>query len=89
MTTFLQSLLLKLVQLPKDQFQDQVIVLPSRRACVFLKNEIIQHFKNETLLLPQIISIDEFIGQLSGLELLDSTEAVSYTHLTLPTTSRV
>ncbi len=76
MTTFLQSLLLKLVQLPKDQFQDQVIVLPSRRACVFLKNEIIQHFKNETLLLPQIISIDEFIGQLSGLELLDSTEAL-------------
>ncbi len=76
MKTFLDSLLAKLVAYSDAELSRTVVVLPSRRAVVFLKNALAKHFYDRVVLLPQIISIDSFITDLSKVALLGNTEAL-------------
>lgn len=48
-------------------------ILPSKRAGVFLKQEIAQHI-NKTIFLPEILSIEEFVEELSQLYKISNTE---------------
>lgn len=52
-----------------------VFVLPSRRAGVFLKKELSQYY-NTTIFLPQIISVEELIESISGLQTLSNIETL-------------
>jgi len=55
-------------------------ILPSKRACGFLLNYIKQSTQNTTFA-PKIISIEDFIEELSGLQIIDNTDLLfkSYT----------
>lgn len=48
-------------------------VLPSQRACVFLKDELMQAIPAATFF-PKIMSIETFIQEVSNLELIDNTQ---------------
>ena len=57
----------------KDDYSNLVIVLPSQRAGVFLKKKLAEFYKGKTLLLPEIVSIESFIQQLSGIQKIENT----------------
>ena len=50
-------------------------VLPSKRAGIFLKN-ILKSKLTKTTILPKIISIEEFIQELSRINSIDNTTTV-------------
>lgn len=85
MTTFIFDVLKDLkgseVNLSKLTF-----VLPSKRAGLFLKHQLYK-VANETIFSPHIISIEEFVEQLSLIKPIENTELLfqfynSYTELT-------
>ncbi len=53
--------------------QNLICVLPSKRACVFLKEEILRKVPTTTFL-PKIISIENYIQEIGDLNLIDSTQ---------------
>jgi len=50
-----------------------VFVLPSQRACVFLKKELVEH-TTSSFMLPKIISIENYIQELADINLIDTTQ---------------
>ncbi|MBR9832804.1 hypothetical protein GYB57_11710 [bacterium] len=55
----------------KDQVADSVIILPNRRAALFLKKHFGQLIENP-IWSPQIISAEEFLEELSDVNVLDN-----------------
>lgn len=72
MTTFIYDVL-KDLKHTQTNFSNLTFVLPSKRAGVFLKNQLIQ-ITDKTIFSPIIISIEEFVEQLSGLKKVTNTE---------------
>ena len=54
-------------------FEDTVFVLPSKRAGTFFRNGIAKSTK-KTIFSPEIYSIEEFVGTISGLSTATSTQ---------------
>ena len=50
-----------------------VFVLPSQRACVFLKKELVES-ATSSFILPKIISIEHYIQELADINLIDTTQ---------------
>ena len=57
----------------ESNLSSYIFILPSKRAGNFLKHEI-SNIVSTTLFVPQILSIEEFIEELSGLTLVSNTE---------------
>ncbi|WP_378179926.1 PD-(D/E)XK nuclease family protein [Aquimarina sp. SS2-1] len=53
-----------------------IFILPSKRAGLFLKRELLHKYKNQTILAPVILSIEEFITELSGLRQIDPVQTL-------------
>ncbi len=73
--TFLSKLTDELISIYPDNLSDIAIVLPSKRARVFL----IEHIQSKLLkpiFTPNILSIEEFIQDISGLRTIDSMETL-------------
>jgi len=71
MQTFLSNVIDDILS-KKNNISDYTFILPSKRAGVFLKNEIKKKSKT-AIIFPKIISIEDFIGELSLLNLIDNT----------------
>ena len=71
MMPFLQHIAQELLKLPQDRLQQTVVVLPSRRASVFLKHYMSQELE-QPIWLPKLISIEDFIAEQSGLQVADN-----------------
>ncbi|WP_298340988.1 PD-(D/E)XK nuclease family protein [uncultured Algibacter sp.] len=85
MTTFIHDVLRDL-QHNKNNLSQLTFVLPSKRAGIFLKNVLLS-IVDETIFSPIILSIEEFVEELSQLKPISSTELLfefysTYTHLT-------
>ncbi len=74
-TTFLSKLTDELINQFPDNLSDITIVLPSKRARVFLI-ENIQSKLSKPIFTPNIVSIEEFIQEISGLRTIDSMEVL-------------
>ncbi|QRM88621.1 PD-(D/E)XK nuclease family protein [Lacinutrix sp. WUR7] len=72
MTTFILDVLKDLQNRNKD-LSTLIFILPSKRAGIFLKHQIAQ-IVNHTILSPKIISIEEFVEDLSQLKKTSNTE---------------
>ena len=53
-----------------DQLSDTVIILPNKRAKVFLL-EAIKNQLSQTVLAPEIISIEDFVQHIAGIRSVD------------------
>ncbi|MFY7670479.1 PD-(D/E)XK nuclease family protein [Tenacibaculum sp. MEBiC06402] len=75
MQTFIQETIQDILKTTKS-FENVTFILPSNRAGVFVK----QALKEEhiTGFLPEIINIEEFIQQVSGIRKLDSIQLLFY-----------
>jgi len=69
--SFLHQLAQELLNNNADGLSDLVIVLPNKRAKVFLL-EALQKQITQTALAPEIISIEEFIQEIAGVRSIDS-----------------
>lgn len=85
MTTFIYDVLKDLLN-NNENLSKLTFILPSKRAGLFLKHQL-SKVTNTTIFSPQIISIEEFIEDLSKLKTISNTELLfefynAYTELT-------
>ena len=71
MIAFLEKIADRLLQKYPDNMEKIAVVLPSKRAVIFLKNYLSKKI-NRPIFLPDFFSIEEFIQKLSGLQVLDN-----------------
>ena len=71
--TFLDKLSEKIVSSYPDKLQDIVIILPNKRAKVFLL-EALKRQLSKTVFAPQIISIEDFVQDVAGIRSIDAIE---------------
>ena len=69
MTPFLEYIAQQI--LVKGNTEKLTIVLPSKRSIVFLKHYLSKHI-SQPIWLPNIYSIEDFITELSGLQIIDN-----------------
>lgn len=72
MKSFLSQVVSEIIT-KHSNFQNLNFVLPSRRACVFLKEEFLNQLSKSTFL-PQIFSIEDYIQELADINLIDNTQ---------------
>ncbi len=72
METFLGKTAQHIFKNYTDEISDLCIVLPNRRASLFLRKHLAQLFK-KNIWSPQIFSIEDFVFELSGLTIIDNT----------------
>lgn len=61
----------------KDTVENLCIILPNKRGALFLKNYLAQSF-GKTIWLPEILSAEELITELSGLKTLEEIDLVCH-----------
>ena len=71
--TFLQQLAKAILNDYSDKLSDIVIILPNRRAKVFLL-EALEKQSKKTIFAPEIISIEDFVQKIAGIRAIDSVE---------------
>lgn len=74
MITHLQEIVSEILN-SKKELNSYIIVLPSRRACTFLKREFLSQNKH-TQFSPQILSIEEFIERVADLKIASSIDLI-------------
>jgi len=74
MQSFIAKCLVK-INANSSLISESVFVLPSKRAGVFLKKELANYYQT-TFFLPKIISIEEFIEDVSGLTTSNNLETL-------------
>ena len=57
--------------------REQLVVVPTKRAGTFLQRELIAQLADATTILPRIVTIDEWITEMSGRIILDNTALIS------------
>ena len=72
MRSFLSHVVRHILENNTD-ISDLTLVLPSKRAGVFLKNELSQQIQ-QTIFAPDILSIEELVEQISGYTAVSNTE---------------
>ncbi len=75
MKSFLKEVLLELGE-ATEKISDLIFLVPSKRAGLFLKKELLEIYNDQTLFVPEILSIEEFITRLSGLQQIDNIQAL-------------
>ncbi len=75
MESFLKEVVLEQIKTNK-KISDLIFLVPSKRAGLFLKRELLKLQIDQTLFVPEIISIEEFIARLSGLQQIDNIQAL-------------
>jgi hypothetical protein len=71
--TFLQKIAQVILTDYSEKLSDTIIVLPNRRAKVFLIDAL-KNQAQKTIFAPEIISIEDFVQDLAGIRSIDSVE---------------
>ncbi len=75
MKTFLKEVLSELHD-RAENISDLIFLVPSKRAGLFLKKELLDIYPNQTFFAPEILSIEEFITTISGLQQIDNIQTL-------------
>ena len=73
MQSFLSRVVSDVLKNSTGEVRNKTFVLPSQRACVFLKNELIEQL-SEVSFLPRIISIENFVQEIAAISPIDSIQ---------------
>lgn len=57
--------------------REQLLVVPTKRAGTFLQRELVAQLADAATILPRIVTIDEWITEMSGRVILDNTALIS------------
>src|SRR6478672_2324767 len=72
-TTFIEQLALVILLDYSDKLTETTIILPNRRAKVFLI-EALKKQTDQTIFAPEIVSIEDFIQDIAGIRSVDNVE---------------
>jgi len=72
-TSFLDKIATVLIDNYSNKLSDTIVILPNKRAKVFLIEAIKKQVTN-TVLSPEIISIEDFIQHIAGIHSVDAIE---------------
>jgi hypothetical protein len=72
MRSFISNVLKDIVS-DNKKWENITFVLPSQRACLFLKEEIVSTISKATIL-PRIISVESYIQEIADIQLVDNTQ---------------
>ncbi len=72
MQSFLEQLVIHLLEKHEDDINDLCIVLPNRRAGLFLKTHLVNKL-NKTFWAPEVLATEDFVALLAEVEIADST----------------
>ncbi len=72
MQSFLEQLVIHLTEKYKDDISELCIVLPNRRAGLFLKTHFVKHLK-KTFWAPEVMATEDFVALLAEVEIVDTT----------------
>ena len=75
MKTFIEETLDHLLSNPSFDFSKTTFILPSKRAGNFLK-QVIKAKVHTTIFMPEVLSTEDFIAQITGLIPLDNTSSI-------------
>ncbi|KAA1246298.1 PD-(D/E)XK nuclease family protein [Aquimarina sp. RZ0] len=75
MDSFLKEIITE-VREKHTTISELIFIVPSKRAGLFLKKELVAQYHDQTFLAPVILSIEEFITQLSGLRQIDAIQTL-------------
>ncbi len=75
MKSFLHDVIVEVTR-TSENISDLVFLVPSKRAGLFLKKELVERYDEHTFFAPLILSIEEFIEQLSGLRQIDNIDTL-------------
>ncbi|MBQ4801556.1 PD-(D/E)XK nuclease family protein [Aquimarina sp. MMG015] len=75
MDSFLKEVISE-IQAKNHDVSELIFVLPSKRAGLFLKRELLKLYSDKTFFAPVIYSIEEFITELSGLRQIDTIQTL-------------
>ncbi len=73
MKSFLESLARHLSGIPGPELGEMQIILPNRRAGLFLQRHMLKH-NDRVRWAPKIVAINDFVDEISTLELTDPFE---------------
>ena len=73
--TFLHQLAKEILKNYSENLSELVIILPNKRAKVFLLDEL-KNLVTHNIFAPEIISIEDFIQDLAGIRSIDSVELI-------------
>ena len=73
MTPFLKYIAEYIFEHHQQDVESLCVVLPNKRGALYLKQHLAKTF-NKTIWLPTIISAEELVAQLSGLQQADSID---------------
>lgn len=73
MQSFLSRVISEVLKKSEGKVQNKIFVLPSQRACVFLKNELTEQLSKASFL-PKIISIENFVQEIATISQIDSVQ---------------
>src|SRR4029078_8363106 len=71
--TFLDKIATALIENHHDNLSDTIVVLPNKRAQIFLIEALKKQVANN-IFAPEIISVEEFIQDIAGIRAVDSIE---------------
>ncbi|MBC8266230.1 MAG: PD-(D/E)XK nuclease family protein [Flavobacteriales bacterium] len=77
MKAFLEDIATRLVEKYPENMDKMAVVLPSKRAVVFLKHYLSKKIK-KPIFLPQFFSVEEFVESVSGLKVVDNISLQFY-----------
>jgi len=72
-TSFLDKIAFEIITKYQDVLKDTIIILPNKRAKIFLVEALKKQVTN-TVFSPEIVSIEDFIQNVSGIRTIDSIE---------------
>ncbi|MDH7446234.1 PD-(D/E)XK nuclease family protein [Aquimarina sp. 2201CG14-23] len=75
MDSFLKEIISE-VKSKHQNISKLIFILPSKRAGLFLKKELLNQYPDQTFFAPVIWSIEDFITQLSGLRQIDAIQTL-------------
>ena len=86
MQSFLEKLVIHLCEKYQEDISELCIVLPNRRAGLFLKTHLANNL-NKTFWAPEILATEDFVALLAEVELADSTTLLFELYETVKSTS--
>ena len=75
MEKFISKIARRLYQNKKDQLEQLIVVMPSKRAGTFFKKALAEN-SDSPLWMPKIYAIEEWLEELSGLSILGKTHLI-------------
>ena len=72
MESFLYSVAKTIAEQEKGNLDNTIIVFPNQRPIIFLKEEL-KKVLRPPMFMPKITNIDNFVGEISDLEIVDNT----------------